>query len=164
MKVNAKWSLGQFDVSLTVDASSEAVQKALLEAGLLRLGQGVNDVDKALGGFEFVKGKEMRKEGWKRGEVPYSAEAAEKVKATLLSLKANGLTIPAEVEVGPKVGGSVASLYKDAISVVSRHESKGDLEDWLAAKMGYEGETHGSDGEYAVAMLVAVRKYIIDNL
>ena len=50
--------------------------------------------------------------------------------------------------------------YALAKSAMLRHESKNDLESWLEDTVGYDGDTHGEDGEYHVEALKAIDAYI----
>lgn len=64
----------------------------------------------------------------------------------------------AEVAVTEYVGGEASEVkFKAEKAKASEHESKGDLEQWLAEKIGFTGETHGADGEFARPMLQAIK-------
>ena len=78
-KITTQWNLGNYTVALEVEAT-ETLLPALASLGLRFLGQRNTEVDKVMGGFEKVKGKNVRKKNWKRGEVPFSKDMAAELK------------------------------------------------------------------------------------
>lgn len=87
----------------------------------------------------------------------FDAGKGEKVGAAVLAALAPFMG-PAEVAVTEYVGGEPAALkYKAEREKASAHESAGDLEEWLEAKVGFTGETHGADGEFSREMLHAIK-------
>jgi hypothetical protein len=151
-----KWNMGNFNVALAVNVTPE-VEGILLEAGLRAIGQSYTGVDKILGGFEMVDGKEVRRKNWKRGDVAFSQEAADKIAAGMGAMKVDGVFLGLQAKLTQKQGGQ--AFYKDEVYIAGLHESKGDLVPWLEAKVGYTGETHDPAGEYATPMLEAIRLY-----
>ncbi len=118
-------------------------------------------------------------------EVEYSDERAEKAQVALSAWFANGCPNKKGTEQSmPKVAvtvlasrhvhGEVAdSKFTEETEIVSRHESAGDLDEWLEGTVGYgkviDGEldlpTHTEDGTaFAVEMLRAVRGYKIRRM
>lgn len=163
MKIDTKWNLGNFAVALGVDVTEEYALGTLAPLGLRFLGQRNAEVDKVLGGYETGSdGKQKRKAKWKRSEVGFTSGFATSLASSFGTLNIPGSEekLKALCEVVEYVRETSALKYRDAKEVVGRHESAGDLEEWLTAKIGYEGDTHGVDGEYEEAMLLAVHKFI----
>jgi hypothetical protein len=161
-KVNTEWACGNYQIALLADVSPEQFQ-TLANLGLRYLGQRNSDVDKILGAFVTNEktGKAERIKGWKRNSVAFMPTLAEKLKTSFQALElSEGNVVSSEVgitEYVPTVGESKYSEEKD---IVGRHESAGDLEEWLKTKVGFEGETHTEDGEsFSPAMLQKVREY-----
>lgn len=163
-KIETKWACGNFEVKLVVvvDAPNPTEKEiALFQAGVRWFGQRNSEVDKILGGFETVDGKSKRKAGFKRNDVPYSAELAAKLKASFESLEyAEGQTLAESVEVGEYVRDVAEAKYDNERAAMLRHEQKGDLEEWLEKVIGFKGDTHGDDGEYHPHALAAIRAYV----
>lgn len=166
-EVNTKWALGNFSVELssTVD---DAMFTKLANLGLRFLGQRVSAVDKVLGAFETdATGKPRRKSGWKRGDVTFTPELADALVAVFTSLE-----LPDEsklesvaVSVAEYVPTAAAPKFKEEREIVSRHESKGDLDEWLKATVGFAGESHTVDGEdFNPVMLAAVKSWKTEML
>lgn len=76
MQISTKWNVGRFDTTLTADVNEEQVA-ALLPLALRYLGQRNTKIDRILGGFETVDGKEKRRADYKRNDVEYSDELAQ---------------------------------------------------------------------------------------
>jgi hypothetical protein len=139
--------------------------------GLLWAMQRQSEVDKVLGAFTTdislahftAKGKgPWRKKDWTRNSVDYSADKAGKLQAVFANL-AMPDDLPAlatTAEVLEYIRDVAESKYRDEKAIMSKHESKGDLEEWLAERIGYTAETHGEDGEFSVKALGAIRAYI----
>lgn len=168
--VDTKWNLGNFTVELKT-LVNEAISGRLACLGLRFLGQRVSAVDKILGGFEKKGDKDVRKAGWKRTDAPFSPDLASKLAKAFEELELPGDDAGNEaVKLGMKatfteyVPTAGAPKFVEEKALCVRHESKGDLEEWLKTKVGYAGETHGADGEYDPAMLAAVKAYKIEQL
>lgn len=161
MKVQTNWNLGNFTVALSTEAT-DAVRDRLASYGLRFLAQRVTAVDKVMGGFETVNGKEKRKTGWKRGQVAYTPEMATALAGVFAELAFPDDpkdAVAAVASITEYVRDTVESKFTEETAIASRHESAGDLEEWLVDKVGYADDTHGEDGEYSRAMLLAVREY-----
>lgn len=156
-KVKTSWGLGNFAMALECEVTPEN-EAILLEAGLRALGQAVQ-VDPILGGFETVDGKQVRRKGWKRGDVAFSEEKAKEIEAAMAAAKVNGKALGFVAKATFKAGD-----FKEEIYIVGLHESKGDLETWLLDRVEYAGDTHDSAGEYSQEMLAAVRAFKIRML
>lgn len=165
MKIETKWACGNFLVSLAAEPDANQEVK-LQECGLRFLGQRVSAVDKVLGAFtKDANGKAKRIPGWKRNDVPFSHALADKLRSVFEALEFSDESIlPASVEITEYVPTTAEPKYKEETEIVSRHESKGDLEEWLKTTVGYSGDTHDEDGEYAQAMLASVKAYKIAAL
>ena len=167
---NINWTFGNFDVTvrLTAELDGPKADKVLEAAGLKWLQRKpASAVEKLLAGYE------KRPEGFKRDSIPFSPERAEKVKAGF-TLTETSLGITAEcLSVTEHVKGVTDAPNVKAREALSRHESAGDLEEWLAqayvmvgearvAAPAYTGPTHTVDGEdyhpEAVANAVAKRR------
>lgn len=81
----------------------------------------------------------------------------------------------AEGALGKYLNGAMASVglyvsetkqpqYELAVKALERHESLGDIETWLANVVGYDGETHGEDGEFHPDAIKAVWVYANSKL
>lgn len=169
-KVNTKWTLGNFSVALETEVSDED-QKLLASLGLKYLGQRVSAVDRVMGGFtKTADGKEKRKVGWKRGDVPFGQAMAQAVGACFDTLEFPDSTkdvphkLSALVEITEYVPETATPKFVDEKAIALRHESKGDLEAWLKSDVGFDGPTHGEDGEYAIPMLQAIKEYKLAKL
>lgn len=168
-QVSTTWNCGNYEVSLTAEVS-EAVFQLCANYGARWLGQRNTEVDKILGAFKKEGEKDVRIKGWKRSEVAYDSAMAAKLAKSFekLSFPKEGETPGVEVEfvaaVSEYIREAKALKYTEEKEIAGFHESKGDLEEWLAEKVGYKGDTHGEDGEYDQAMLAAVRAYKIKRL
>ena len=160
MKITTESTLGNYKAIISVDAN-EALQAKLLPLGLKYVLQRQTNIDKVLGAFHIVDGKSKRKSGWKRNDVEYTESLASKLHDALSTLAMpdeSHLMVDAEIE---EYIREVAVLkYALAKSAMLRHESKNDLESWLEDTVGYDGDTHGEDGEYHVEALKAIDAYI----
>lgn len=78
MKVTTQWNIGQFLTTINAEVNEDKVPDALSVA-LRHEGQRCTSVDKVLGGFETIDGKEKRRASYKRNEVEYSEELAGKL-------------------------------------------------------------------------------------
>lgn len=163
--ISTQWNLGNFTVSLTTDVEDAMIQR-LAGLGLRFLGQRNTEVDKILGGFEIVNGKQKRKALWKRNEVNFTPALAEELATSfsmaelpLIGEEKEAVRLKVESAVSEYQREAAALVFKDAKAIALRHESAGDLDKWLADKCKFTGETHGADGEYAAPMLQAVHSY-----
>lgn len=165
--IKISWSVGNYLVSLTskdeFETDGKPLSTALLERGLLHTAQRVSEVDKVLGGFELVKGKDkpQRKKGWRRIDAPYDASVGAKLADCFRELEVkDGVVVECDVEITQYVPSTGDAKFEQEREIVGRKESAGTLETWLADVVGYKGETHTADGEdYLPAMLVAVRTW-----
>lgn len=154
----AEWNSGNFTLTHSVELTEEQAQ-VFLDKGLLWYMQRNREHDVVLGAFEKKGDKMVRKDKWSRGDVEFSQELASKliVAYSEIPFGADGESIEVDSNVVEYTREGAALKYRDAKEIASRHESAGDLESWLKSK-GYEGETHGPDGEFLPAMLAAVHK------
>jgi hypothetical protein len=158
--IKTEWNLGNFTVSLTADVDDGGL-KYLASKGLLWLGQRQSQVDKTLGGYEGEK----RKKGFKRGEVEFTPTLAKNLEADFADLEVKDeFQVSPTVVVTEYIRETAEPKYKREKEVALRHESKGDLEEWLAAKVGYTGDAHGEDGEYSTEMLATLKVFLDEAL
>lgn len=149
MKAETKWNCGNFAVELVASADEKQTQ-ALVNLGLRFLGQRVTKVDKILGAFEKKGGKDVRKAGWKRNDVNYSASLADELALAFAELEfpdeADG-KITCGVVVSEYVPTTAEPKFKREIEKLGQKESAGVLVEWLASFCKYTGPTHTEDGE-----------------
>jgi len=158
--IKTEWNLGNFTVALSADVDDGQL-RYLASKGLLWLGQRQSKVDKTLGGYNGDK----RIKGFKRSEVSYTPTLAKGLTADFETLEVEDeITLTPSVVVTEYVRETAEPKYKREKEVAGRHESKGDLEEWLADKVGYTGDTHGEDGEYSVEMLSKLKAFLDEAL
>lgn len=164
--INTAWNLGNFTVGLVADVSDE-IRDRLSNLGLKYLGLRNTEIDKILGGFETIGGKQKRRKDWKRNEVEYSdvlaaalAKSFESLELPVLDGEENAPKIATVAEVVKYERETAAIKYRDAKAVLVRHESANDLEAWAKAKFGFAGDTHGEDGEYSGELLAATHTFL----
>lgn len=168
-KVTTEWNLGNYNVSLTAEVSEEVFQ-ICANYGARWLGQRNTEVDKILGAFTQKDGKDVRIPGWKRSEVGFDEGLARKLEKSFaeLSFPKDGenaaVAVAFDVAISEYIREAKALKYTEEKEIAGRHESKGDLEEWLSGTVKYDGDTHGEDGEYAPAMLSAIRAYKLARL
>lgn len=174
-EINTKWNLGNFAVSLTTKVD-DAMRDKLAEFGLRFLGQRVSAVDRILGGFEKgTDGKAKRRKDWKRTDAAFSTDLANKLAEAFDELVIDDTTkLAAQATFTEYVPTAGEPKFKTEKELCARHESKTGGADgpvreqslavWLAATVGYEGPTHGDDGEFNVEMLQAVKVYVKENV
>lgn len=159
MNISINWNLGNFNVNSQMEVGETQLHQ-LARLGALYIHQRASKVDKTLGGFIGDK----RKPGWRRGDVEYSVELAEKLTQDFAELAfpkdyaADALK--PSVVVTEYVREISEPKYKLAQDAMLRHESAGDLEEWLAGTIKFDGPTHGEDGEYNVEALRAITEYV----
>jgi len=102
-------------------------------------------------------GYDKRPEGFKRESIPFSEEAADRMKEVMSDAVENW----AIIEVGEYVPEEKVGKFKEEIEIISRHESEDDVETWLADKVGFSGEYVDSDTDsgYSLEALKAVNAY-----
>lgn len=162
-EINTKWNLGNFAVSLTTKVD-DTMRHQLATFGLRFLGQRVSAVDKILGGFETgADGKSKRKAGWKRTDAAFGAALAGKLATAFaeLDLPESEAKLAASATFTEYVPTAGAPKFVEEKAACVKHESAGDLEEWLKTKVGFAGETHGADCEYSTEMLMAVKAFKI---
>lgn len=157
-KIEAKSTVGNFLVDCTAEVTEEQFAY-FASKGLLWSMQRQSEVDKVLGAFD-AEGK--RKDKWTRNSVDYSPDMASKLQAVYASLAMPDKlpSLPTTASVTEHVREQATPKYALAKAAMLRHESKDDLEEWLADTIGYDGATHGDDGEYAIPALQAIDAYI----
>ena len=157
-KVTTEWNLGNFTVALSADVTDDAFAK-FANRGALHLGQRNSEVDVILGIVTVdEKGKKVRSK-ITRTDVPYSPTLAEKLAASFARMEvADGVPIDFDVRVTAyDREDSVSKEARDmALRSLNKHESAGDLEEWLASAAKYTGDTHGADGEFHPEAIAAV--------
>lgn len=158
--ITTKWNSGNF--ALTHEATvDEAGLLTLASQGLLWFAQRNREHDKVLGAFETVSGKQKRKDGWKRTDVDYTVDGANKLKGVYGEFEiAEGVKLPVATTVAEYIRDVAEPKYANAKAAMARHESADDLEVWLATKIGFAGATHGEDGEYNVEALKAIDAFV----
>lgn len=164
-KIKTQWNSGNFSLSHQVEATEEQVL-ALAEKGLLWYMQRNREHDVVLGAFEKQGDKQVRRKGFKRGDVAYAPNLAVELKAVYEELKLDeNSKLPVMTDVVEYLRETGAdSKFTEERQIAGRHESKGDLEEWLMEKCEFAEATHGEDGEYSVEMLRAVRAYKLEVL
>lgn len=130
MQVKDQFNCGKFLVTLSADLSDEQVA-ALLPFSLRYGGQRNTKVDRILGGFETVDGKEKRRADYKRSDVDYSDELAQSLGESFSVLlfptdetDAEGkkvfIKVPVAVDIAEYTGGGSAEpkykKQKDAVT------------------------------------------------
>lgn len=165
IKIKTQWNSGNFSLSHQVEATEEQVL-ALAEKGLLWYMQRNREHDEVLGAFEKQGDKQVRRKGFKRGDVAFAVPMAMALKAAYGDIvvgEAGKLAV--DTMVGEYLRETGAdSKFTEERAIAGRHESKGDLEEWLMEKCEFAEATHGEDGEYSVEMLRAVRAYKLQVL
>lgn len=164
MKIETKWNLGNFTVSLTADVKPEMDQK-LANLGLLYLGQRVSEVDKILGGFEKKGDKMVRKEKWKRADVEYSEALKHALNAAFTELTLPDETkLECDVVIGQYVPTkSEPKFQREKLKFAEKESSPAGLDAWLKSFVGYEGPSHTEDGESYSPEALAAAKLAIDK-
>lgn len=164
MKIKADWNSGNFSLNHEVEVTEGQVAE-LASDGLLYRMQRNREHDEILGAFEKVGDKKVRRKAWKRIDVDYADNLAKALVASYGSVKFGETAIPVATAITEYIrDGGADSKFTEETAIASRHESAGDLEEWLKATVGYAGDTHGEDGEYDAAMLRAVRGYKLAKL
>lgn len=174
MKIETKWNLGNFTVSLLAEAN-EAVDQTLRNLGLLYLGQRVSKVDRILGGFEKKGDKFVRKEKWKRTDTEYTPELAKALAEVFGTLEVpmgdeTEALLACAVEVTAYTPTkSEPKFQREKLKFAEKESSEKGLEAWLKDFCGYTGATHTEDGEgYATEALatakLAIDKFIASNI
>ena len=161
-KIQAKSTVGNFQVSCEAEVTEEQFAY-FASKGLLWSMQRQTEVDKVLGAFTTgADGKAKRKDKWTRNSVDFSTELASKLQAVFASLAMPDEmpSQPTTADVTEYIREAAVLKYALAKSAMLRHESKNDLESWLEDTVGYDGDTHGEDGEYHVEALKAIDAYI----
>lgn len=157
--IETKWALGNFSVTLTHEPQSQEALETLAALGLRFLGQRNSAVDKILGGFRAGKdGKQERIAGWKRTDVAFDGKLADALAESFsrLALPDSELTLAASAKVEEYQRESAERVYKDARAKLAARESKAGFEEWCVSALGYTGETHGTDGEFALELVKAL--------
>lgn len=153
MKVEIEYSTGNFTLVIigNVDTQGIAARPPLsevIESGI----RYVTERDVASACYKAIAGKGGKlPKGFKRDTLAFGAVAAEQFRVVATAELAK-LMPDVSVEVTENVGAAKA----DAIALLSQHESANDLETWLVVNIGYNGETHGDDGEFASGAITAV--------
>lgn len=165
IKIKTQWNSGNFSLSHQVEATEEQVL-ALAEKGLLWYMQRNREHDEVLGAFEKQGDKQVRRKGFKRGDVLYDKGTADDLKAVYGEVAlSESSKLPVETDVVEYIRETGAdSKFTEERAIAGRHESQGDLEEWLMEKCEFAEATHGEDGEYSVEMLRAVRTYKLEVL
>lgn len=159
-KITTESTLGNYKAIISVNAD-DTLQEKLLPLGLKYVLQRQTTIDKTLGAFTVVDGKAKRKSGWKRNDVEYTEAVAKELHTALSTLAMpDESNLAVEAEIVEYIREVKEAAFTSEKAAMSRHESANDLESWLADKIGYDGDTHGDDGEYHPAALAAIRAYV----
>lgn len=160
MKIETKWNSGNFTLGHVTEVT-EAQRDILAKQGLLWFAQRNREHDVVLGAYTTVAGKKVRREGWKRQDVEFDAKLADALTAAYGSFEvADGVKVSVDTTVTEYVRENAEPKYAQAAKAMARHESANDLETWLKDKIGFDGDTHGADGEYNVDALKAIDAYV----
>lgn len=161
-QVDTKWNLGNFTVALAAEVDDET-RDTLANLGLRFLGQRNTEVDKILGAFEKVGGKDKRKAGWKRNEVGYTAALASALAKSFesLALPDSDDTVTAVCAVTEYVRDTVESKFTEERQIAAMLESApDDVREEKHRDMKWDGslDTHTPDGDdYSREYLMAIR-------
>lgn len=153
MKVKIDTSTGFYRVQVEGEVKADKLQ-AVVNDGIAQgcLYRGV-----------FAAGREITGAKRKLDEsAPFDASKAEELNALCVKALTDVLNDPVitVTQYVPPEGKdtTLASAKEAALAAFGKHESAGDLEEWLAASYDYTGPTHGADGEYHPDALAPVLK------
>lgn len=150
-----KFTCGNYEVTFGIKAEVVFDEKLtpLLHGGITQILQ-----RKPASAWEKAEaGYEKRPEGFKRESIPFSPEAADRMKAIM----SEAVKDWAIIEVGEYVPEEKVGKFKEEIEIIARHESEDDVEEWLEKKVGFVGEYVDSDTDsgYSLEALKAVNAY-----
>jgi hypothetical protein len=154
MKIGIEYSTGNFTLSISgnVDTQGMAPKEPLATT----ITNGIRyDVERGVAStcYKEIDGKSGKlPKGYKRDSMGFSVEKA--ARFTEIAVRELKALMPDVVVVTTE---NVGTLKADALAILADLESKpeGTLEAALA-KLGYYGETHGDDGEFAPAAVSAI--------
>jgi hypothetical protein len=164
IKITHDWNSGNFSLSHSAEVTQEQLV-TLASKGLLWHAQRNRKHDEVLGAFHTVDGKQKRKDKWKRNDVVFAGDMADRLADVYREFEiAEGEKLRIDTIVGEYTRETAALVYRDARNLLERKESDpkiADLQSWLAEFCGYTGPTHTEDeSDYAQAALVAVNAEI----
>jgi hypothetical protein len=167
-KINITWNSGNFALNHEVELTDSQLREAAAK-GILWHAQRNREQDVVLGAFTKVNGKTKRREGWKRIDVPYSTDMAQKLSAVFSKIVlVDADDEKKQPEVAVDVLTTVSEYDRESggdykftreIAKLGEKESNDTLETWLAGEtfsagtLGtlkckpYVGPTHTEDGE-----------------
>lgn len=144
-KLTAKWPVGNFLATLESEVDDTTLI-VLANLGLKAAGQRVSEVDRILGGFQKGSdGKSKRIEGWKRGDVAFTPDLAEKLTEAFGELVVDdGSDDGLKVQTLPTFvlyeGSTSEPKFAEEKAMVARHDTAGDTTAWAKTKVGYAGD------------------------
>lgn len=153
MKVTIEYSTGNFTLAISGNVDTQGIEAKpplsdVIESGI----RYTTEREVASACYKAIVGKGGKLPAkFKRDTLLFSGESAEKFKE--VAERELGKLMP---DVTVIVTENVGAVKADAIEALSRHESANDLESWLEKNIGYVGETHGDDGEFAPEAIAAV--------
>lgn len=153
MKVQIEYSTGNFTLAIVGNVDTQGMEvkpplSEVIEAGI----RYSTERDVASACYKGIAGKGGKlPKGFKRDSLAYSEDVAN-LFSTVATTELKKLMPDVEVITTENVGTAKA----DAIALIAQHESANDLEVWLAKNIGYDGDTHGDDGEFASGAITAV--------
>jgi hypothetical protein len=156
MKVAIEYSTGNFTLAIVGNVDTQGIAAKPPLSGVIESGiRYVTERDVASACYKAIAGKGGKlPKGFKRDTLAFGEAAAESFRE-VATTELSKLMPDVSVEVTENVGTAKA----DAIALMSQHESANDLESWLAAR-GYDGDTHGEDGEFHPAAVNAIAQRV----
>lgn len=168
MKLNTVWNCGNFTLEHVAEVGDK-LRDVLAGIGLRSVCQRNPEIDKVLGGFETVGGKSVRRKAYKRGDVAFSPGLAARLAASFFHIRAEGIELDVATQARLYVPTDSDPKFSEEREIMARHESKSgdasapgpeqELAVWLGATVGFEGSSHGEDGEFSLEALAAVRSF-----
>ncbi len=152
---------GNFSLSFSVDLKPEVLD-GLIEKGLkYEVERAVlSKTYLALAGVPGKRaGKTVLPKGYERSSLEFNEANATSFENQLIK-HASELGEVSGVSISQWFASVAESKFEDERLAMGRHESKGDLDVWMADVVKFKGDTHTEDGEdYSVEALNAVRAY-----
>ncbi len=161
MKKTISMDSGNFSLSFSVELKPEVLD-GLIEKGLkYEVERAVlSKTYLALAGIPGKRaGKVVLPKGYERSSLEFNEVNAAKFKEQLVK-HASELGTVSDEAVNQWFASVAESKFEDERLAMGRHESKGDLDVWMADVVKFKGDTHTDDGEdYSIEALNAVRAY-----
>lgn len=169
MQIDTKWNSGNFSLAHSAEVS-EAQLPQLASLGLLYLAQRNRKHDETLGAFEKKDGKNVRKAGWKRGDVEFTPALAS---GLTVAYGYNFKLADGDKEVALEVLTDVTEYVRDTVEskftfekeIATARESlpQAEFDKWVTGirEYGQFADTHTEDGEdFSKEFLIAIRNKV----